>query len=139
MSEAPRNLGVWLASNISKFDKDQKSLEVYVSGSRSKQEVLALLTPLSKKLESGISVWAPGLSEEEAASSNKLITFKTSEQTSYDLIIYSPRSVETIGQKYLRQEIPRSLTSIKKSPNARIILCVPSSAEKNPLAIRVRM
>jgi hypothetical protein len=138
MSESAINLGNWLASDSANLIGDRDTLSVLVLNAKTIKEITDLVTPLSKKLKNGVSVWAKGSNEKPSESPSK-IKFQKQQDGSWDLVVFSTYSIETSGNKSIGSEILHALTLAKLDEKSRIIVCVPTSAETGPIAVRVRV
>src|SRR5262249_47406344 len=139
MGESAMVLGAWLASDNANVVRDKESIDILVLNARTLGEVIDLVTPLSRKLKGGISVYAQGLTDKAQEASPPKVRFRKAEEGVWDLIILSPHSIETAGSKSIRADVMHALTIIKLSPDSRIIMCVPTSPEASPVTLRVRI
>ena len=140
MGEISTSLGVWLASDSANLCVGTDTLNVLVVNCKSTKEIVDMLGPLSKRLLGGVTTWSKGISSSsDSSESSSKIKFKKLEDSAWNVVVFSPISIETAGTKGLRSEILHALTLVKLSERSRVILCVPSSAETSPIALRVRV
>ena len=134
MSYASIDLGKWLAEY---FVHTPDLLRILVVGSPTVQEILDLITPISKKIKKVI-VWAgEGVNLESSLPSN--VQWRKAENRSWDLVLLSVSSIEVISEKALRAELLHSLSVLSNSSNSRLILSVPSSPEFTSPAFRIKV
>jgi len=139
MGESAASVGVWLASDFAKIATgDRDTVSVLVLCPFSLREVLDIVTPLSKKLNNGVTVYAKGFTEKPADAPQRM-RFKKLESGEWDVIVLGPHVTETMGTRALRTEVMSALNSVKLSDRSRVVICAPTTAETNPVALRVRV
>lgn len=138
MEQSSVKLGLWMAGEASGISTDRQSVSLLVLGSKSVKEVIDLVTPLSRKLESGLTVWAQGLTEKSSDAPDK-VEFRMLEPGHWDVAVFSPRYVEAMGVQALQVEVMQALLALKTSPRSSLVLCVPTTVESNPVTLRNRM
>ena len=137
MAEIAAQFGGWLASEISIIVGEKDTLNVLVIGHRSAQEVCDIVVPLAKKLKSGLTVWAKGLTEIPEAPPK--VRLRILEDGQWDLIVFSPYMTEVTSQKILKSELVQAFTVAKAAESSRIIICVSRMPDFSPYALRTRL
>ena len=139
MGESAASVGVWMASDVANLCAAADSLNVLVLSARSIKELVDLVGPVSKKLKGGVTVWSKSLADKVNGEISPKIRFRRLDDSTWDIVVFSPVAMETAGTKGLKADILHSLTLVKLSGRSRVIICVPSTAETSPVALRVRV